>query len=482
MITRFAQAKIATALLLLGLSAQAATPPAAKAPDWEAIGKEATELLSAYIRINTSNPPGHEKAAADFLRGILEREGFTVTVWEPVPGKANLIARLPGTGKKRPMILLHHMDVVPASRAFWSVDPFGGEVKDGYVWGRGTIDTKGLGIAELVAVLTLKRQGVTLDRDVILLATSDEEIGGVLGAGDVTKHHVDALLNAEFVLNEGGNITTDPAGKSRYYGVLTAEKAPFWLEVIARGTPGHGSIARDDTAPNRLIRALERIRTWEQPLTVTPAVERYFRGMASSAEPELRALYADIRRAVAEDPKVREKLAKNPRHYALLRNTISITVIEGSIKTNVIPPQARAELDVRLLPGQDPQAFLADIRKLTADQGLEIKPLGINWPAPAASLDSDLYRAIATVAGRHEPGVPVVPLVSTGFTDSHYFMELGMNCYGFAPFHLSEEEAIKLHGNDERLSSENLKNGTRFIYDLLQEISSGDKKPDAFIR
>ncbi len=204
--------------------------------------------------------------------------------------------------------------------------------------------------------------------------------------------------------------------------------------------------------------------------------------MAASVESDLRPLYADIRRAVNEDPKVREKLSKNPRHYALLRNTISITVIEGSIKTNVIPPQARAELDVRLLPGQDPQAFLADIRKLTADQGLEIKPLGINWPAPAASLDSDLYRAIATVAGRQEPGVPVVPLVSTGFTDSHYFMELGMNCYGLAPFHLSEQEAIKLHGNDERLSSENLKTGTRFIYELLQEISSNDKKPDAFIR
>ena len=237
------------AITLLGLSSRAASPTTGKSPDWEAVGKEATELLSSYIRINTSNPPGHEKAAADFLRGILEREGFTVTVWEPVPGKVNLIARLAGTGKKRPMILLHHMDVVPASRAFWSVDPFGGEVKDGYVWGRGTIDTKGLGIAELVAVLTLKRQGITLDRDIILLATSDEEIGGVLGAGDVTKHHLDALLNAEFVLNEGGSITTDNAGKSLYYGVLTAEKSPFWLEVIARGTPGHGSIARDDTAP-----------------------------------------------------------------------------------------------------------------------------------------------------------------------------------------------------------------------------------------
>lgn len=475
MISRLRPLLLAGALLGLSPSWAAPAPAAGKALDWDAVGREATDLLSAYLRINTSNPPGNEKAAADFLRGVLEREGFTVKLWEPAAGKANLIARLPGTGRLRPIILLHHMDVVPATRAFWSVDPFGGGVKDGYIWGRGAIDTKGLGIAQLAAVLALKRQGIRLDRDIILVATSDEEIGGVLGAGDVAKNHVAELHNAEFVLNEGGSITTDGAGRSQYYGVLAAEKSPFWLEVIARGTPGHGSIARDDTAPNRLIRALERIRTWPLPLTVTPAVERYFQAIGPTLEPDLRPLYADLRRAV-NDPAAREKLARNPRHYALLRNTISITVLEGSLKTNVIPPQARAELDVRLLPGQDPQAFLADLRRHAADQGIEIRPLGIGWPPPESSLDSELFRALGTVANRHEPGVPVVPLVSTGFTDSHYFMELGMSCYGFAPFRFTEAESQKLHGNDERLSSENLKFGTRFLYDLLVEISSGDRK------
>jgi acetylornithine deacetylase/succinyl-diaminopimelate desuccinylase-like protein len=200
-------------------------------------------------------------------------------VWEPAPGKANLLARLPGNGRKRPIILLHHTDVVAAASSFWTVDPFGGMVKDGYVWGRGALDTKGLGIAQFVATLLLKRHGITLDRDVILLATCDEEIGGMLGAGDVVKNHFDALGNAEFVLNEGGGIRTDDSGKTLYFGVLTAEKAPFWIEVVARGNPGHGSMPRDDTAPNRLVRTLERIRAWERPLTVTPVVERYFRAI-----------------------------------------------------------------------------------------------------------------------------------------------------------------------------------------------------------
>ena len=444
--------------------------------DWNAVGQEAARALSDYIRVNTGNPPGNEPAAAAFLRGLLEREGLPVTVWEPAPGKANLLAYLPGNGRERPVILLHHMDVVPADARYWSVDPFGGTVRDGYVWGRGALDTKGLGIAQMMALLSLKRAGVMLDRDVIFLATSDEEIGGVLGAGDVAKNHLEALRNAEFVLNEGGSINVDEAGRTLFYGVLAAEKAPFWLEVIARGIPGHGSVARESTAPNRLVRALERIRTRESRPTVTPSVEQYFRGIGPSLDADLRPLYADIRRAV-EDPAARERLARNPRHYSLLTNTISITVLEGSNKTNVIPPQARAELDVRLLPGQDPQAFLSEIRALVADDSVEVRPLGIGWPAPVSSTDTDLFRAIRDVALRREPGARVVPLVNTGFTDCHYFIERGMTCYGFAPFRVSDREWQGVHGNDERVSVENLAFGSRFLHDILLELGSSGRSP-----
>ena len=456
-----------TAVVCAAAASSAGTPV-----DWERVGNEATELLSRYLRVDTSNPPGNERAAAEFLRGVFEREGLPVTVWEPAPGKANIITHLAGNGRRRPIILLHHMDVVPAARKYWTVDPFAGEVKDGYIWGRGALDMKGMGIAEIVATLTLHREGIVLDRDVILLATSDEEIGGVLGAGEVARNQREALRNAEFVLNEGGNIIVDATGRALSYSVLAAEKTPFWLEVVAHGTPGHGSVQREDTAPNRLVRALEKIRTWSPPLTVTPVVERYFRAMAPTLGPELQPLYVDLRRAIA-DPAARELLAKNPRHYALLRNTISITVLEGSSKTNVIPPVARAELDVRLLPGKDPQAFLAEIRQVAGEKDVEIKPLGIGWPAPESTLDSDLFRAITKIANRRDPGVPVVPLVSTGFTDCHYFMELGMTCYGFAPFRVTEQDWLRIHGNDERLSIESLRNGVRFLHDLLLKLGRG---------
>ena len=443
-------------------------------PDWDAVGREATQLLSDYLRINTSNPPGNEIAGAQFLRGVLEREGFTVKVWEPAAGKANLIARLPGTGRLRPVILLHHIDVVPASRAFWSVDPFGGEIKDGQVWGRGAIDTKGLGIAQLATLLTLRRQGVKLDRDILFVATSDEEIGGLLGAGDVARNHAAELGQAEFLLNEGSHIAIDANGRSQYVGVLAAEKAPFWLEVVARGLPGHGSVPREDSAPNRLVRTLERIRTWPQPLTVTPVVERFFRGIAPTVAPELQPLYADIRAAIA-DPAARARIERIPQHIALLRNTLSLTVLEGSNKTNVIPPQARAELDVRLLPGQDPEAFLAALRAHAAETGVDIRPLGIGWKPPESPLDNALFRAIGTVASRLEAGAPVVPTVSAGFTDNHYFMELGITCYGLAPFRLTEGERQGVHGNDERLSIANLQRGIRFLHELLVEIGRGDQ-------
>ncbi|HUR57833.1 MAG TPA: M20/M25/M40 family metallo-hydrolase [Opitutaceae bacterium] len=462
-----------TRTLILAWLAFSSNLSAAVGPtDWAKVGDEATQLLQQYIRINTSNPPGNEKAAAEFLRGVLEREGVPVTVWEPAPGKANLLARVAGNGRKRPLILLHHMDVVPVARNFWSVDPFGGVIKDGYIWGRGALDTKGLGVAQLVAALVLKRQGILLDRDVLLLATSDEEIGGVLGAGDVAKNHRDALLNAEFLLNEGARVVVDDNGKTLYHGVLVAEKAPFWLEVTARGTPGHGSIPREDSAPNRLIRTLEKIRTLPPKLTVTPSVERYFRAIAPTMSPDLQPIYADLRRAI-EDPAAREKLMKNLRNSALLQNTIAITVIEGSNKTNVIPPFARAELDVRLLPGQDPQAFLAGLKKSVAGEGVDIKPLGIGWPPPEAQSDSALFSAITAVAQRREPGARVVPIVNGGFTDSHYFLELGITAYGYAPFRVPDLESMLVHGNDERISLENLREGTRFMYELLWEIGGG---------
>ena len=447
-------------------------------PDWNAIGPEAARILSDYIRVNTTNPPGNEAQGAAFLRNILAREGLEATVWESAPGRANLVARWKGNGRRRPVILLNHMDVVPASREYWSVDPYAGTTKDGHVWGRGALDMKGMAVAQLVALIALKRQGVQLERDVIFVATSDEEAGGALGAGDVVKNRFDLVRDAEFVINEGGETALDDGGRLLYYGIVTAEKAPFWLNVVAKGEPGHGSRPRPTTAPNRLVRALERVRTWQTPVKVLPVVERYFRDLAPQAPAAMRPLYANIREAVRDSSSL-ARITANSYHNAILRNTISITVLSGSNKTNVIPPEARAELDVRLLPGEDQQAFLAELRRVIADDSVEITPQGIGWQPTGSPDDSEPFRALERVMRRTDPGAVVTTIMPSGFTDCHFFQEKGIACYGVDPFKLSDADGRGVHGNDERVSIENLRFGTKLLYDILREVGGAPSAPPA---
>src|SRR3989449_1395784 len=250
--------------------------------DWAALGDEATALLSQYLRINTTNPPGNEIVAARWLAQVLRRDGIEARIFEPAPGKANLYARLAGDGSARPVILLNHMDVVLASPEYWSVDPFSGLIKDGYIWGRGALDMKGEAIAQLMTLLALKRAHVPLKRDIIFLATSDEEIGAGVGAAWIAEHQADLVRDAEFLLNEGGVTRADGRGEVEFYGVGTTEKSPFWLDVTARGTAGHGSRPTPDNPVHRLIRALNRIAEWRTPLTVIPAVQRSFRDLATN--------------------------------------------------------------------------------------------------------------------------------------------------------------------------------------------------------
>src|SRR5437016_174689 len=349
--------------------------------DWAALGDEATALLSQYLRINTTNPPGNEIVAARWLAQVLRREGIEARIFEPAPGKANLYARLAGDGSARPIILLNHMDVVVASPEYWSVDPFSGLIKDGYIWGRGALDMKGEAIAQLMTLLALKRAHVRLKRDIIFLATADEEIGAGVGAAWIVEHQVGLVKDAEFLLNEGGLTRSDGHGNIEYYGIGTTEKSPFWLDVTAHGTAGHGSRPTPDNPVHRLVRALDRIAAWQTPLTVTPAAERSFRDLATiERDTTVRRWLSDIRAALRDSAAVRA-LTGDLTYNALLRNTISITGLTGSDKTNVIPPVARAGLDVRLLPGQDPDAFLAELVRVVGDTAVAITPLGTTWPA-----------------------------------------------------------------------------------------------------
>src|SRR3989440_1391667 len=434
-------ARLAWLVLIAGCAGRRPTPPLAgpsSAPvmetparvaiiaapgdaDWKALGDEATGLLSQYIRINTTNPPGNEIAAARWLADMLRRDGIESRIFEPAPGKANLYARLVGDGSARPVILLNHMDVVLASPEYWSVDPFSGVIKDGYVWGRGALDMKGEAIAQLMTMLVLKRAHVPLKRDIIFLATSDEEIGAGVGAAWIVEHQADLIRNAEFLLNEGGLTRSDGHGGVQYYGIGTTEKSPFWLDAIARGTAGHGSRPTPDNPVHRLVRALNKIAAWQTPLTVTTPVERSLRDLATiERDSTLRRWLSDIRTALRDSAAAR-MITADLTFNALLRNTISITGLKGSDKTNVIPPIAAAAIDVRLLPGQDPAAFLADITRVVGDTAVTIRPQGPNWPATESSTETDMFRAIEAAAHTRHPKGLVTPFMLPGLSDRYFF-------------------------------------------------------------
>lgn len=451
--------------------------------DWKGLGDEATALLSQYLRINTTNPPGNEIAAARWLADVLRREGIDVRIFEPAPGKANLYARLAGDGSARPIVLLNHMDVVLASPEFWTVDPFAGVVKDGAVWGRGALDMKGEAIAQLMTMLILKRAKVPLKRDIIFLATSDEEIGAGVGAAWIAEQQPDLVRNAEFLLNEGGLTRAKSggggaagagagAGGVEFYGVGTTEKSPFWLNMTARGTAGHGSRPTADNPVHRLIRALNRVSEWKTPLIVTPAVERSFRDLASiERDTTVRRWLSDIRAALRDSVAVRA-LTSDLTYNALLRNTISITGLKGSDKTNVIPPVATAAIDVRLLPGQDPAAFLAELVRIIGDTAVTVQPQGPNWPATESSTETEMFRAITEVARRRHPEALVTTMMLAGFTDSHYFRRMGIASYGLGPFPLTQSDSRGVHGNDERVSTEALRSGVRFYYEVVARVAA----------
>lgn len=456
------------ALLGLTLALGAALPASAGEPDWAAYEKLAIEQMTRYLQIDTSNPPGNELRAARFFRDWFEAEGISVEVFEFEPGRANLIARLKGSGARRPFILLHHMDVVTAVPSRWRVDPFSGAVLDGYVYGRGALDMKGEGLLQAVAFVMLKRLNVPLGRDVWFIATADEEVG-LRGASWLIEQQGEWLRQAEFIITEGGwNLVED--GQIRSFGVDNAEKSPFWLRIRARGQPGHGSRPRRDAASHRLARALARVADWETPIKVLPGVEKFFRDTAALEPPERAAKFRHLRQAV-QDPKFLATLTDDEAYNYLLRNTVSITVLEGSRQTNVIPGEAVAHLDVRLLPGEDPQAFLAHLGWVLADDSLEIERIQDRFrPANASPTDTELMHAIeAVVAGRF-PGSVVTTRMLSGYTECGLFRELGIHCYGFSPFLLDRQESSSVHGDNERISVENLQRGLRLLYDVVERV------------
>ena len=450
--------------------------------------ESAAQLLSEMIQTPTVNPPGDERPLAEWLADTLTSRGIEARViaTPAYPGqnpnesetkRGALWARLKGNGSKRPLILLSHLDVVPADPTAWETDPFSGEIRGGWVYGRGALDAKGVTAVHVMTLIELARRNTSLDRDIILLATPDEETGGINGSGYLIHNHSELLQNAEFLLTEGGGVRsaqldldgnpTTPA----IWGITITEKNPCWIELTTRGQAGHGSVPKKNAAVPRLIAALDRVRRIETPIEVLPQVEFMFRSFATTAPEEDQAGFAALTKSIAEDSSFKRRFLAEPSYNALVRNTISVTVLEGSSRTNVVPTSARAEIDVRLLPGQRCEDFRGVLNRVIADPQVETKVL-LSFPSVSSPSDTALFKAIERVAHTQDPTALIVPRMISGFTDAHYFREKGIVAYGFVPRWLEPGEASGVHGVNERISIENLGRGVETLIQIIDEIAA----------
>ncbi len=430
------------------------------AVDWAGLTEEATRLLSEYIRVDTVNPPGNETRACEWLGPILEREGIPYRLYDPGDNRATLVATLHGTGARGgALILLNHTDVVPFERDHWTVEPMSGEVRDGYVWGRGTSDMKGMGVMELMVFLLHKRLGLPLERDLTFIAVADEEAGSAYGVEFLARAHPE-LLQCAYVINEGGSGTTEVFGVQRpVFTIGVAEKGPFWLRLSTTGRPGHGSVPHDDNAADRLVRALQRVHDWQRPLMPSVEVLEYFTQLQAAG--------------VVREPVTGELLQRlaneHPRIHSVQTNSISLTGLDAGVKHNVIPASASATLDVRLVPGYDPDRFIDELRAVIDDPRVLIEEI-FRSSTPPSPLNTELYAVMTRAAKTLVEDAIVVPGVSTGFTDSRVFRRLGIPAYGFVPVLLDPDDVGRAHGNDERLSIENLRLGMQILFETVRGI------------
>jgi acetylornithine deacetylase/succinyl-diaminopimelate desuccinylase-like protein len=436
---------------------------------WDAIADEAVRHLQALLRIDTTNPPGNESAAAEYLAGVLRAEGLAPIVLESEPGRGNCIARLRGDGSHQPLLLYGHTDVVPAEPDHWTHPPFSGDVADGCIWGRGALDMKSIVVMQLMTILLLKRFAPELQRDVIFAATADEEIDSDVGAGWLIKQHPD-LVRAEYGLSELGGYTLYLQGR-RFYPIQTAEKGTCWLKIRASGRPGHGSVPHADNAALRLSQAIVRVASHSLPLHVTPTaagfVQRIARSIGGLTGLTLRAALNPVLHEAAVRALPRSSFADTLR--AILHNTVSPNQITAGHKVNVIPSEAEARLDGRMLPGFNVDSFLSEVRSRLGP-GIQID-VEQTSPPLEVPVDTPLFKTIEQQLNRSDPGAIVLPYMLTGATDAKLFARLGTRCYGFAPMKIDPGMAFDglIHGHDERIAISTLAFGVRVLYETVRD-------------
>jgi acetylornithine deacetylase/succinyl-diaminopimelate desuccinylase-like protein len=437
--------------------------------DWIEVENDAAVLLSRYLQFDTTNPPGHEAPAIAFLADTLRRRDFEPTVIESAPGRANLIVRLPARpdeAQAPPCLLYAHADVVPAEAADWSVPPFEGRIQDGYVWGRGALDSKGLGVIFLQALTLLKQYSLPLERDLILLIAADEEVSGAFGVAWLLDHYPD-LIRAEYVWDEGGvGLCLSKGPNPCLYQVAVAEKGSLTVRLVAHGTPSHASVPHADNPQDRLIRSLSRVRSWNHPPRLTIPVVKMLQTLAAG-QPFPRSFLFARADQLFWRPFLNNLLAKDSFFAPLIHNTVSLTMLRGGQSSNVIPAQAEAELDIRLLPGGDPQEVLATLRSIIADPKVSIEVLEMPIDHSPSSIDTDFFRALSQTLQTFQPPGLVVPYLTPGTTDSRFFRRAGMNAYGLTPMLLDIRELSRIHGIDERVSTANLRWGIQLVLETL---------------
>jgi acetylornithine deacetylase/succinyl-diaminopimelate desuccinylase-like protein len=461
---------VLVAMLLLSSIPTIGSSQPASAP---AIEAETLQHFQALLRLDTSSPPGNEIRAVEYLKQVLDKEGIPYQVFAKDPQRPNLVVRIKGNGKKKPILVMGHTDVVTVDAKKWTFPPFGATRDGGYVYGRGTVDDKDNLTAGLMLILRLHRERTALDRDVILLAESGEEGAPDVGAQFMADSHLDAI-NAEFCFAEGGGVVRE-GGKVRQANVGTTEKEPRPIEIIARGPAGHGSVPSKNNAVTHLSAAVGKIANWVPPLRVNETTGAYFRKLATMAPPDIAKRYRDV---LSPDPKVSGPAAEwmlenQPQHWSMLHTSLVPTIVDAGFRYNVIPSEVKATFDVRLHPDEDQNTFLDTVRKVIGDPSVEVRWFRDRYrPAGGSRLDTEAYTVLEAQLKKHYDTV-ALPTMGTGATDMANIRAKGPQCYGIGPA-LDTEDGPKgfgAHSDQERILESELHRFVQFTYDLVTELA-----------
>lgn len=456
------------AVAILALSASALS--AESSPPDPALTAKATEMLQALLRVDTTNPPGREMLAVELVASWLKKAGIEAKIYESAPGRGNLIARLKGTGQRAPLMLLSHVDVVLADAERWKHPPFSGRIVDGVIWGRGAVDMKSMTVMQALTMIDLKQRNVPLDRDIVLVATADEEAGGALGVGWLLKNHPDEMKAGE-CLNEGSFGTIGPDG-TPIVGIQTAERGALWVRLTSKGRPGHGSVDRPDSATRKMVRALDRLERTPKELELGPEARDMFKTFGKTV-PGIGGMVLGMIDFPFVLPLAAGGISRqNPSLAGALSTTFNATVLQAGSEVNVVPAEASAEIDIRVLPGHTAAEILERLAGILAEPDIAIDIIKAGEPSRSPP-DGPLFRALADAAVEEYPGALVTQILTpSGSTDSGLLRPLGVRCYGLIPVVMSAQQLETAHGDDEHISIEQLGRGTRVVMRAVEKASS----------